>query len=194
MREYQRLSMKHDGAVSALNDICRFPIFEPMMTPKEFFASSWLISLPSSVPEATQTITVNLLLDALDRHLSAEGDSEKDEKGNRALRVLCMIDEAHRILGTKLPSLTSLIKESRSRGGMIMLVSQSPDDFVGEDDDFLAEMGLTVAFGTNAKPNAVTRILGKGANLATLQVGECYAKVRGGTGTRRVVAWEKSSG
>ena len=193
MREYQRLSMKHDGAVSALNDICRFPIFEPMMSPSEFFKSSWLVSLPSSVPEATQTITVNLLLDALDRHLSAQGDSEKDERGNRALRVLCMIDEAHRILGTKLPSLTSLIKESRSRGGMIMLVSQSPDDFVGEDDDFLAEMGLTVAFGTNAKPNAVSRILGKGANLSNLQAGECYAKVRGGTGTRRVIAWQKSS-
>lgn len=193
MREYQRLSMKHDGAVSALNDICRFPIFEPMMPPAEFFKQSWLISLPSSVPEATQTITVNLLLDALDRYLSAQGDSEKDDKGNRALRVVCMIDEAHRILGTKLPSLTSLIKESRSRGGMIMLVSQSPDDFVGEDDDFLAEMGLTVAFGTNAKPNAVSRILGKGANLSNLQAGECYAKVRGGTGTRRVTAWQKSS-
>ena len=73
---------------------------------------------------------------------------------------------------------------------MIMLISQSPDDFVGEDDDFLAEMGLTVAFATNAKQAAVTRILGKGANLTNLQIGECYARVRGSAVTKRVLAWQ----
>jgi DNA sulfur modification protein DndE len=191
-REYQNLGMKHDGALSSLNDLCRFPLFEPMMSPADFFRQSWVISLPSSVPEATQTMTVNLLLDALDRHLNGLPDSDKDENGNRALRMLCMIDEAHRILGTKLPSLSNLVRQSRSKGGMVMLISQSPDDFVGEEDDFLNEMGLTVAFATNAKAAAVSRILGKGANLANLQTGECYAKVRGGAGTQRVTAWAKS--
>ncbi len=189
-REYQNLGMKHDGALSSLNDLCRFPLFEPMMAPKDFFAQSWCISLPASVPEAAQTVTVNLLLDALDHFLNGQADSDRDEQGNRALRVMSMIDEAHRILGTKLPSLSSLVRQSRSKGGMIMLISQSPDDFVGEDDDFLAEMGLTVAFATNAKQAAVTRILGKGANLANLQIGECYARVRGSAATRRVLAWQ----
>ena len=191
-REYQNLAMKHDGALASLTDLCRFPLFEPMLSPTEFFKQSWIINLPKSVPEATQTMTVNLLLDALDRHLNSLSDSDKDESGNRALRVLCMVDEAHRILGTKLPSLSSLIRQSRSKGGMVMLISQSPDDFVGEEDDFLNEMGLTVAFTTNAKTAAVTRILGKGASLANLQVGECYTKMRGGKGTQRVTAWHKS--
>jgi DNA sulfur modification protein DndE len=192
-REYQNLAMKHDGAVSSLNELCRFPLFEPMMSPADFFRQSWVISLPPSVPEAAQTMTINLLLDALDRHLNGQQDSEKDESGNRALRLVCMIDEAHRILGTKLPSLASLVRQSRSKGGMVMLISQSPDDFSGEDDDFLNEMGLTVAFATNAKAASAARILGKGANLANLQVGECYAKVRGGAGTHRVTAWQRSS-
>ena len=191
-REYQNLGMKHDGALSALNDLCRFPLFEPMMAPSAFFRQSWVISLPSSVPEATQTMTVNLLLDALDRHLNSQPDSEKDENGNRALRLLCMIDEAHRILGTKLPALASLVRQSRSKGGMVMLISQSPDDFVGEEDDFLNEMGLTVAFATNAKTAAVSRILGKGANLSNLQIGECYVKLRGGSATHKVTAWVKA--
>jgi len=191
-REYQNLAMKHDGALSAINDLCRFPLFEPMMSPTDFFRQSWIINLPASVPEATQTMTVNLLLDALDRHLNGQIDSEMDADGNRALRVLCMVDEAHRILGTKLPSLSSLVRQSRSKGGMVMLISQSPDNFVNEEDDFLNEMGLTVAFATNAKAAAVSRIFGKGANLANLQIGECYAKVRGGAGTQRVVAWQKT--
>lgn len=193
-REYQNTGMKHDGALASITDLCRFPLFEPMFSPAEFFKQSWIINLPKSIPEATQTITVNLLLDALDRHLNSLQDSDKDDNGNRALRVLCMVDEAHRILGTKLPSLSSLIRQSRSKGGMVMLISQSPDNFVGEEDDFLNEMGLTVAFTTNAKTTAVNRILGKGANLANLQVGECYAKMRGGAGTQRVTAWKKSEG
>jgi hypothetical protein len=46
-----------------------------------------------------------------------------------------MIDEAHQILETKLPALGNLVRMSRSKGGVVMLVSQSPNDFSNEDDD-----------------------------------------------------------
>ena len=88
-----------------------------------------------------------------------------------------MIDEAHQILGTKLPSLSRLIRMSRSKGGVVMLVSQSPDDFSGEDDEFLDNMGLVAAFATNAKPGAAARVLGKGANLTNLQTGQCFVRL-----------------
>ena len=78
---------------------------------------------------------------------------------------------------------------SRSKGGAIMLISQSPDDFSGVDDEFLSEMGLVVAFSTNAPPRHATRILGKGANLGTLQTGECYVKRREDRTTKRLKAW-----
>ncbi len=70
-----------------------------------------------------------------------------------------------------------------------MLISQKPDDFAGEDDDFLSEMGLVAAFASNANPKAVSRILGTGANLATLKTGEVWAKLRGESSARRIVAW-----
>lgn len=70
-----------------------------------------------------------------------------------------------------------------------MLISQSPEDFSGEDDDFLSEMGLVASFATNASPQAVRRILGPGANLATLQKGQAWVKLRGETGARRITAW-----
>ncbi len=34
--EYQRLGMKHDGAVGLLNNLCRYPLFEPLQTPADF--------------------------------------------------------------------------------------------------------------------------------------------------------------
>lgn len=109
--------------------------------------------------------------------------------GARGLRILCMVDEAHQILGSKLPSLANLIRMSRSKGGAIMLISQSPDDFSGEDDEFLSEMGLVTAFSTNAPPRHAARILGKGANLGALQTGQCFVKRRGDQTARKIKAW-----
>jgi hypothetical protein len=189
---YGEREMKEDGAISTLNDLCRFPLFEPVEGPEDFFRGSWLVSLPPDVPETARGIVVNLILDALDRYLNSLPEALPDAEGNRPLRILCVIDEAHRILGTKLPGLSALIRQSRSKGGSVTLISQSPDDFSGEDDEFLNEMGLVVAFATNARPAAAGRILGRGVNLAALGAGECYVKRRGDATATRVVAWRRS--
>ncbi|MBC6416484.1 MAG: hypothetical protein GDA47_01460, partial [Rhodospirillales bacterium] len=86
-------------------------------------------------------------------------------------------------------ALSNLIRMSRSKGGAVMLISQSPDDFSGEDDEFLSEMGLVAAFSTNAPPRNAARILGKGANLGMLETGECLAKQRGDRAAKRIKAW-----
>lgn len=186
---YEELEMKEDGAISTMQEICRFPLFEPTHDPAAFFQQSWIIKLPPNVAEDSRTIVVNLVLDALDQHLNSLVDAESSADGARGLRILCMVDEAHQILGSKLPSLSNLIRMSRSKGGAIMLISQSPDDFSGEDDEFLSEMGLVAAFSTNAPPRNAARILGKGANLGALKTGECYAKRRGDQ-ARKLKAWE----
>ncbi len=186
---YAERSMKEDGAVTNLNDLCRLPLFRSELNPKAFFARSWIIRLTQDIPDLVKVTIVTLITDALDRHLNSQTDSATDAEGNRALRVLCVIDEAHRILGSRLPGLSGLIRLSRSKGGAVMLISQSPDDFTGEDDDFLSEMGFVAAFATNANPAAVRRILGPGANLAVLEKGQAWTKLRGEAAARRIVAW-----
>lgn len=181
--------MKEDGAISTMQEICRFPLFRPTYSPAEFFQQSWIIKLPPNVAEDSRTIVVNLVLDALDQYLNSLADAESSDDGARGLRILCMVDEAHQILGSKLPSLSNLIRMSRSKGGAIMLISQSPDDFSGEDDEFLSEMGLVAAFSTNAPPRNAVRILGKGANLGALQTGQCFVKRRGDQVAKKIKAW-----
>jgi hypothetical protein len=100
-----------------------------------------------------------------------------------------MLDEAHVILQTKLPALSNLIRMSRSKGGVIMLVSQSPDDFEGEDEGFLDNMGLTLAFNTQAKAGPTRRVFGSGASLTDLNVGEALCRIRSEAKTRRIIAW-----
>jgi hypothetical protein len=187
---YADQGIKEDGAVSALVDLCRLPLFEPKMSPEEFFSRSWIISLPADVPELVRVAVVSLLTDALERYINSLPDAPTDDHGNRSLRTLCVVDEAHRILGAKLPGLANLIRLGRSKGAAVMLISQKPDDFEGEDDDFLSEMGLVVCFGTNAKETAVKRILGAGASLTSLKKGEAYAKQRGDAKARKVLCWK----
>ena len=186
---YAQRSRKEDGVVATLNDLCRLPLFAHDLAPADFFRRSWIIRLTQDLPELVRVSIVTLVTDALDRYLNSMEDAPQDENGNRALRVLCVIDEAHRILGTKLPGLSGLVRLSRSKGGAVMLISQSPEDFEGEDDEFLNEMGLVAAFATNASPRAVKRILGSGANLAVLEKGQAWLKLRGEAAARRVVAW-----
>lgn len=180
---------KEDGAVTTLGDLCRFSLFEPQMPPAEFFTRSWIVRLTADLPDLVKISIVTLMTDALDRYLNSLPDSSTDSAGNRALRVVCVIDEAHRILGAPLPGLSGLVRLSRSKGGSLILISQGPDDFSAEDDDFLNEMGLVVAFRTNADPRAVRRILGPGANLVTLERGQAWVKMSNEQAARRVLAW-----
>lgn len=186
---YADQGKKEDGAVATMADLCRFELFAPIFSPAEFFGQSWVIRLTSDLPDLVKISIVTLVTDALDRYLNSLFDAPTDEVGNRALRVLCVIDEAHRILGSKLPGLSGLIRLSRSKGGSVMLISQGPDDFSGEDDEFLNEMGLVAAFRTNADAKAVRRIFGPGANLATLEKGHAWVKMGAEPAAKRVVAW-----
>jgi hypothetical protein len=186
--EYQRRGRNPDELTAALNELTQFVLFAPQMAPAEFFARSWIIKLPQDGTAEVRKLVINLTLDALDRWLNSQPDTPIVD-GRRALRYVCMLDEAHVILATKLPALGNLIRMSRSKGGVIMLISQSPDDFEGEEDGFLDNMGLTVAFNTQAKPGPTRTIFGPGALLADLAVGEAFCRIRTEAKTRRVVVW-----
>ena len=180
-----------DSLIATMKDICLFPIFEPTYRAEEFFSKNWIIHFPHDTADNTKYITVNLVLDALDRYINALPDSSLTENGARDLRILCMVDEAQNVLKTKLHALSNLVRRSRSKGGAIMLISQSPDDFSSVEEDFLSEMGLVVAFATNAQSRNASRILGSKANLAGLATGECYVKIRGSSSSEKVIAWSQ---
>lgn len=187
---YADKNVRDDSLTVNMANLNRFKLFEPKLSPSEFFAQSWIISLPADVPELVRVTVVSLLTDALERHINSQKDAPTDSSGNRALRSICVIDEANRILGSKLPGLTNLIRLGRSKGAAVMLISQAPDDFAGEDDDFLANMGMISCFTTTANATQVRRIFGTGASLATLRKGEALVKIQGTERAQRVVCWK----
>lgn len=188
--EYAERARKPDELTAMLNELVDLKLFSPDHSPAEFFSGSWIIQLPQDGSAEQRRLIINLTLDALDRWLNSQPDAPTDEFGRRALRHVTMLDEAHVILPTKLPALGNLVRMSRSKGGVVMLVSQSPDDFDSGEEGYLDNMGLTLAFNTQAKLGPTRRIFGDVSSLTTLNKGEGYCLIRSDPKVRKIRCWE----
>lgn len=139
-----------DSIVSRLNELtdASMPCFTPQLQPSQFFSRSWVISL-KLLPEDLKRLVTLLVLDATYSFLIEQDDSSVPN-GFRVLRHLLVVDEARKILREKRSeSLVDLIRQGRSKGAVVMLLSQDPSDFEGEADDFLSQIGTVVAFACN---------------------------------------------
>lgn len=173
---YDENERSPDSVSAALDDLCSFELFRPELTADAFFQRSWIIDLHEA-PEIAQRLVAFLLFDAMDTWLKHQKDSALDGENHRALRSVLVIDEARKVLGYGQPSLIEIVRMSRSKGGAVMLISQSPDDFAQEHDDFLANIGLLFSFRTNAKPGSLQRVFGERVDLAGLADGVCVTRL-----------------
>jgi hypothetical protein len=146
----QAAGKTRDTIEAKLNELTALRLFEPRMSPAEFFSHRWVIDL-AGAPEEAKRLVMFLLLDALSTYLLSLPDSDVDEEGNRACRMLLLIDEAKEILAFKHGALSNLIRKSAAKGGIVMLLSQSPEDFDQEADDFLSQMGSILVFASVAR-------------------------------------------
>lgn len=141
---------KTAGGIGAkLGEINSLGMMEPISAPAEFFSQRWVVSFGNCSSEPKK-LAIFLLLDALASYLLSLSDSDVDGGGNRAIRHLLVIDEAKEILSYRHGALSSLIRKSASKGGITMLLSQGPDDFDQEEDDFLEQMGTVGVFSLSS--------------------------------------------
>ncbi|HEX4796111.1 MAG TPA: DUF87 domain-containing protein [Humisphaera sp.] len=133
-----------------LNELTSLRLFEPTFSPAAFFGQRWVVGL-GGTPEEPKRLVMFLLLDALARHLKSLEDSRVDGRGYRSVRHLLIVDEAREILQYRHAALSTLIRKCAARGSVVMLLSQSPEDFDQEEDDFLSQMGTIAVFNSSAQ-------------------------------------------
>lgn len=134
-----------DSIVSRLNELTNIPCFRPELTPAQFFSRSWVVSL-KGLPEELKRLVTLILLDTASSFLLDQPDSSVPG-GLRTLRHLLVVDEARKVLQEKRSeSLVDLVRQGRSKGSVVMLLSQDPSDFEGQADDFLSQLGTVIAF------------------------------------------------
>jgi hypothetical protein len=145
-QELTQAGKKHDSILSRLNELTQLQVFSALSSPTEFFSQSWVLSLKTVATEELKKLVILLILDSLRSFMLSQQESPVVE-GYRSLRHLLVIDEARRILANKrYQSLVDLVRQGRSKGEVVMLLSQDPSDFDGQADDFTTQLGTVIAF------------------------------------------------
>jgi DNA sulfur modification protein DndE len=194
-RNAEREGKRPDGVQAKLNELTSLRLFEPKMSAAEFFSKRWVIGLNRASDESKRLV-IFLVLDALANHLLSRENAPTDTAGHRAGRQLLVVDEAKEILPYRHGALSRLIRQSASKGGIVMLLSQSPEEFDQEADDFLSQMGTIGVFTSSAKSvTSLSAALGRKVRPeefsdVELQPGVALVK-RPGAEASRVIAWKK---
>jgi|GEM_PF-1510451 hypothetical protein len=95
-----------------------------------------------------------LILDRIFSELKKLGDAPFNKELNaRKIRTVVVIDEAHNFLSVpkRAQILERMIREVRSMGGMVILASQSPDDYDTSNFDFLELLEFPVVLKSTPK-------------------------------------------
>jgi DNA sulfur modification protein DndE len=146
-RQLEEIGAKHDSVLSRLGELTALEVFEPELSAAEFFSKSCIISLKGLPSEDLKRLVILLVLDSLRAYTLGKPDSPLDDSDHRHLRHLLVIDEARRILASKRnEALVDLVRQGRSKGQVVILLSQDPSDFDGQADDFTTQLGTIIAF------------------------------------------------
>src|SRR5262249_51692862 len=106
-------------------------------------------------------VTAFTLIEQLYREMRSLPDSTVDDStGLRHIRCILAIDEAQYYLKARNRFLQGIIREGRSKGFAVMLMSQSPDDFDQGDFDYTEQLQFTLMLQCKTDPKAVQRLLG----------------------------------
>lgn len=189
-----------DSIISRLNEMTgsNMPCFEPTLQPAQFFTRSWVVSL-HLLPEELKRLVTLVLLDAVSSFLLEQADSPVSG-GYRVLRHLLVVDEARKTLRERRSeSLVDLIRQGRSKGSVVMLLSQDPSDFEGEADDFTSQLGTVIAFACNQTKKglgALEGVFGRKLQAAEfadtqLEAGVAFVKIPGEP-PQRIRCWQPS--
>ena len=101
---------------------------------------------------ACKDLVVFFVLNEIYRQLKEMGNSNENEKSKaREMRTVIVIDEAHHFLKSRkrVGILESMIREIRSMGASVILLSQSPDDFDQHSFNFMELLGFVYVLGCN---------------------------------------------
>jgi hypothetical protein len=133
-------------------------------------------------------------LDRLYTEIMSLPDAPLDAQGNRQMRLIIIIDEAHHYLQCRQPTLEKMVREVRSKGVALWLLSQSPDDFDQGQYNFAREMGLSIVFScVLEKPRMLEAVLGGKVDprrLSHLATGVALTRLPADDSPIEVQAWE----
>lgn len=187
-RLYEEEDRNDDTLTETLRKLTSFHLFptlaESSLLEGALFEQSLIIDL-HALPALSELVAF-FVIEKLYRELKEAPEAPVDPKTNaRQLRTLLVIDEAHNYLPMNNHFLEKLIREMRSKGLAVVLLSQSPDDFAQKHFDYTELLEFVFVLKCVAdRPQQIQKLIRcrseiaktLSPRLANLPYPECFTK------------------
>jgi len=151
-KELEKINSKPDSLTSVFRPLTEHNLFASRdMSVWDSIVDKTIVFDIHELP-TLKDLSVFFILNELYRQLMILPDSKVDPSSKaREMRTVIVIDEAHHFLKNKkrVGILENLIREIRSKGASVILLSQSPDDYDQADFNFLEMLEFVFVLGCN---------------------------------------------
>jgi DNA sulfur modification protein DndE len=147
-----------------LQDLCYPKVFDKApANKKNFLEDNYYLSLTGDLPDSVRFTAVFLVINYIYNTFMNLSDS--DVKDNvRSIRYMLVIDEAHTLFKQKKSHeiLEKILREIRSRGVMVLLLSQGIEEYIQADFDFssMCEIAFLLDIKDKNNPKLINKFMG----------------------------------
>ncbi len=160
----QEIYDKQDTLTEIMNDLSRYKIFlDDPKNESNFFNKNLYLSLSGDLPKSVRFTSLFFIINYIYNTFMNMGNSPNDNN-IKALRYVIMIDEAHTLFKEKKYEeiLEKMLREIRSKGVSIVLLSQGIEEYNQKGFDFSSMCEIAFLLDINDKNNtkAMEKFLG----------------------------------
>jgi DNA sulfur modification protein DndE len=161
---YDESGDKPDSLIAVMQDL-KTGIFSDTSTSltSKIYEKSLYLSLPDALSEKLRQLCVFLTLRYILAEFTSMNDTVPDEDKIKPLRYVVVIDEAHVYLNNKNArgTLQKLLRVIRSKGVVVIMISQGAEDYYKPDFDFASQVKIPIClFVKNKNPKQIERFVG----------------------------------
>lgn len=150
---YEESNQKPDSLSSIVKELAD-GIFDADFDPNlKLYNDSFYINLPPTLPDAVRQAAVFLILNYLLSEFIKCNDVQPNAQRIKPIRYIIVIDEAHAYLKNKNMAevLEKLLRMIRSKGVIIMMLSQGVQEYKQRDFDFTSQVKIPILLNVQHK-------------------------------------------
>lgn len=151
---YEEQKLQPDSLLSTISKLAGGLFNRKENSTVNIFDESIYLNLPITLADTTRQLTVFLILKYLLQQFSKSEDTSPDYPSTiKPLRYVIVIDEAHVYLKNKNARkiLEDLLRVIRSKGVVIILMTQGIEDFKRSDFDFSSQIKIPICLNIKTK-------------------------------------------
>jgi len=149
---YEENNIKIDTLYTIIDDLSR-DIFRTSNEEKKVYEKNLYLSLPKTLSDTLRQLFVFITLNYLLSIFNTCDDVVPNSDRINPLRYIIVIDEAHVYLKNKNARkiLEELLRVIRSKGVVVIMISQGPSDYKRSDFDFASQVKLPICLNIKDK-------------------------------------------